>query len=200
MKTSAFLDFLRAHAGLPLRFVPETGRRVPPGYHLTEVKRVALETMDCGAQTHAWRETHFELWVSPLPEIRAADMPAGKFLGIVGRVEAQLPLDGESEAKVYFGKRGEPAALFSIVAAGPVGGALEVRLEADATRCKAAERRIKGVVDRLASCCSVPGCCDGETAAGSQPAAACCGDSARKEETVSSDFSGFPVRGLRLAF
>ncbi|WP_415908868.1 DUF6428 family protein [Oleiharenicola sp. Vm1] len=66
MKTSAFLSALRAHVALPVVF--RAGAAViPSSYHLTEVKRVAYETMDCGAMTHRWSETQFELWVPPSP-------------------------------------------------------------------------------------------------------------------------------------
>ncbi len=99
MKTGEFLSTLRAHSDRPLFLSLGRGRHVSAGYHLTEVKRVAFETMDCGAMAHSWRETHFELWATPLPEIRPAYMAAGKFLSIVGRVEEKLPLDGETEAK-----------------------------------------------------------------------------------------------------
>ena len=154
MKTSEFLSTLRTHRDRPLFFSLGRGRHVPGGYHLTEVKRVAFETMDCGAMAHSWRETHFELWTSPLPEIRPAFMPAGKFLGIVGRVEEKLPLDGDAEAKIYFGDGDSLAALYSVDAINDAGGRLEVRLAADKTQCKAATRRLKGLVSAVTSCCS----------------------------------------------
>ena len=154
MKTSEFLSTLRAHHDRPLFFSLGRGRHVLPGYHLTEVKRVAFETMDCGAMTHRWRETHFELWTSPLPEIRPAYMAAGKFLGIVGRVEEKLPLDGETEAKIYFGDGDSLAALYSVDALTVAHDRLEVRLAADKTQCKAAQRRLKGLVSSVASCCT----------------------------------------------
>lgn len=159
MKTSAFLDLLHANRGRPLFFSLGRGRHVPAGYHLTEVKRVAFETMDCGAMTHAWKESHFELWSSPLPEIRKAFMAAEKFLNIVGRVEAQLPLDGDSEAKICFGDRNAPAAIYSVERVVIANGRLEVALTADQTQCKAATRRLKSLVSDVTSCCSVSGCC-----------------------------------------
>lgn len=159
MKTSAFLALLHANRGRPLFFSLGRGRHVPAGYHLTEVKRVGFETMDCGAMTHAWKETHFELWSSPLPEICPAFMAAEKFLNMVGRVGAQLPLDGDSEAKIYFGDRNAPAALYSVERVVIADGRLEVALTAEQTQCKAATRQLKGLVSNLTSCCSVSGCC-----------------------------------------
>ena len=68
MKTSSFFTALRSNSTLPLVF--RSGADVvAPGYHLTEVKRVGYETMDCGATTHRWAENQFEVWVPA----RAAD-------------------------------------------------------------------------------------------------------------------------------
>lgn len=175
MKTAEFLSALRGHAGLPVHFSLGRGRAVPAGYHLTEVKRVAFETMDCGAATHRWQETHFELWVPPLRGLRPVHMPAEKFLGIVDRVEAKLPLDGATEAKVFFGEHGQPAVLCAIKEVAPVSGWLEVQLAVEQARCKAAERRLEGLAAKFTSCCG-PSCCSGEKdEAAKEPAAAGCG-------------------------
>ncbi len=202
MKTAEFLSALRGHAGLPVHFSLGRGRAVPAGYHLTEVKRVAFETMDCGAATHRWQETHFELWVPPLRGLRPVHMPAEKFLGIVGRVEAALSLDGAAEAKVFFGEHGRSAVLCTIEEVAPVSGRLEVRLAADAARCKAAERRLEGVAAKITSCCG-PSCCRGEkVAAAAQPAATACCDSEAppQDNAITAALSPFPAAGLRLAF
>lgn len=189
MKTAEFLSALNANRGLPLCFSLGGGRHVPAGYHLTEVKRVAFETVDCGAMTHAWKETHFELWASPLPEIRPAFMEAGKFLAIVGRVEATLPLERDTEAKIYFGDRHNLAALYSVERIAVANGRLEVTLEADSTQCKAATRRLKGLVSAATSCCSgAPadsesaggGCC-GSTPAKAGNSGSCCGGEGKPE-------------------
>ncbi|HRI82177.1 MAG TPA: DUF6428 family protein, partial [Opitutaceae bacterium] len=57
MHTSAFPDTLRARRDHALVFRAGS-RLIHPGYHLTEVKRVAYETMDCGGLAHRWNETH----------------------------------------------------------------------------------------------------------------------------------------------
>lgn len=151
MNTSAFLRTLRQHPALPLVF--RAGRAtISPGYHLTEVKRVGYETMDCGAQTHRWSETQFELWV---PRAAAAvagrgHMPADKFARIVDRVEKELPLAGEATARIFASFEGQPPALYEIGAVTPRDGQLEIELSADRTRCKAAER---GVAAATGGCC-----------------------------------------------
>lgn len=151
MTTSAFLTALRHHADRPLVF--RAGRdAVNPDYHLTEVKRVAYETMDCGAMTHRWAESQFELWV-PAPATSApkrGHMPAEKFLRIVDRVEAELPLNGDAVARIHASFNGQPAALFAIEEITAVDGELRIELSPDRTRCKAAEWRVGAVTG---GCC-----------------------------------------------
>jgi hypothetical protein len=141
MKTSTFLSTLRTNSSLPLVF-GSLESSVAPGYHLTEVKDVAYRTMDCGAMTHRWVETQFEVWV-PSSAQEAADrgfMSADKFLRIVDRVQKVLPLDGESEARIFVSLGTHPASLYSIEAIGIVDGRLFVELGEDRARCKARER------------------------------------------------------------
>jgi hypothetical protein len=143
MNTSTFLDSLRRSGGLPLVFRAH-GETVPAGYHLTEVKRVRYETMDCGAVSHRWGETHFELWVPPLHSLTPwrGHMPAEKFLRIVARVEQGLPLEGEAPARIHAKMAGRPAALYDIAAVTTETDRIRVDLEPDRTRCKAAERQV----------------------------------------------------------
>lgn len=167
MKTSVFLATLRAHPALPVVFRHD-GDTIPAGYHLTEVKRVAYETMDCGAQTHRWNETQFELWAPPLNSLNPlrGHLPAGKLLAIVDRVEHELALNGGTDARIHARLGDNPPALWDIDSAAPAGGQLVVALTPDRTRCKAAERQ----VGRLTG-----GCCGSEPKSGGRaaPGAAC---------------------------
>src|SRR5687767_6889847 len=137
MKTSSFLAALRANSTLPLVF--RAGREiVSPGYHLTEVKRVSYETMDCGALTHRWAESQFEVWVpSGAPTAGRGHMAAEKFLKIIDRVEAELPLQGETSARIHASFGGQPAALYDIDRVTARDGQLWIELSPDRTRCKA---------------------------------------------------------------
>jgi hypothetical protein len=175
MKTSSFLTSLRANASLPLVF--RAGREtVSPGYHLTEVKRVAYETMDCGAMTHRWAETQFEVWVPALEKIvpGRGHMPAEKFLKIIDRVESELPLNGEANARIFASFGGQPASLYEIDSVRAQDGKLWIELTADRARCKAAERRLASVTG---------GCC-GSSESDVAESGACCGSSSKKEEAA----------------
>lgn len=167
MKTAEFLSLLRSQAGLPLRFRLEASlHQVPAGYHLTEVKQVTYSTMDCGAMSHRWHETQFELWAPPVAGSRPgrAPMPADKFLRIIDRVEQTLALDGAAEARIHARLGDHPAALYDVASVVATDGELTVSLTPDRTRCKAAERRLG---ELTGGCCGL-----GTTGPGSDPAPA----------------------------
>lgn len=178
MQTSSFLTTLRSNAGLPLVF--RAGRGIAsPGYHLTEVKRVSYETMDCGAITHRWSEGQFEIWVPAVAESAPGrgHMPAEKFLRIVERVEAELPLDGDATARIHASFDGQTAALYDIDAANAREGKLWIELSPDRTRCKAAERRIGSLTG---------GSCGSGSAAPEEKEAAGCGCGSAQAETTAA--------------
>ena len=174
MKTSSFLNALRSHGALPLVFRADH-EVVNPGYHLTEVKRVSYETMDCGALTHQWSESQFEVWVPALAnlDINRGHMPAAKFLKIIDRVEAELPLNADATARVHASFDGQPAALYDIDAVTARDGKLWVELTGDRTRCKAAERKLSSVAG---------GCCGTSADAAADEVAPACGCGSSKAE------------------
>ena len=152
MNTSTFLTVLRANPALPLVFQADRDV-VSPDYHLTEVKRVSYETMDCGSMTHRWSESQFEIWNAPLEKLvpGRGHMPAEKFLNIIDRVGAEIALEGDAVARIHVGFRNQPATLYEIRNVTARDGKLWVELSPDRTRCKAAERR----VDSVTACCGV---------------------------------------------
>jgi len=179
MNTSSFLTALRANSNLPLVF--RAGREtVNPGYHLTEVKRVSYETMDCGAMTHRWSESQFEIWVPALAEVTPGrgHLPAEKFLTIIDRVESELPLNGDTTARIHASFDGQPAGLYDIEAVNTRDGELWIELTPDRTRCKAAERRVAAAA----------GACCGTNAEESEEKerASSCGCGSEKAETAAA--------------
>lgn len=142
MTTRAFLETLRAHASMPLAFRLRR-HALAPGYHLTEIKRVLYETMDCGALSHRWQESQFEVWVPESDENFPEQKPmaAAKFLRIVDRVQSSLPLEEDAVARIHAEILDRPAALYDIDSVAPRQGMLWVELSADRTRCKARERQ-----------------------------------------------------------
>lgn len=72
------------------------------GYHLTEIKMVAVNSVDCGGTMNAWREIVLQLWIPD--DMQAQEvLTAKKFLQITSTVEALMPLDGHLPVKIEFG-------------------------------------------------------------------------------------------------
>ena len=82
-RTQAFLDTLAPHQALPLIFTLSGEVLVHEGYHVTEVKAVSIQAMDCGGRPDAWNETVVQLW-NPGDEGDRGFMTVGKFLEIYG--------------------------------------------------------------------------------------------------------------------
>lgn len=165
MNTSSFLTHLRLNSSLPLVF-RSGGETLDPSFHLTEVKRVGFETVDCGGMRHEWRETHFEIWVPPSREPSGGPMAAAKFLQIVERVEADLPLTGDAPVRIFAAFSGGPGATYEVAAIRAVNGHIQVELTPQPTRCKSAERRA-ALAER--------GCCVEETRVTASQASESCG-------------------------
>lgn len=164
MKTSEFLDALRARPELPLAFSTAAGS-VPAGFHLTEIKRVAHETVDCGSMAHSWTENHFELWTPAEAEPGRTAMRAGKFLSIVDKVREVLALDEAVDARVFGSVGGGPVQLHSIESVETGQNSITIHLEPVSAQCKARDRRNAAEGGDGAACCTM--------AAGSKIAALC---------------------------
>ena len=66
MKTHEFLTILNEHQDKRLYFEYQPNQLVAPNYHITEIKHVHIDSVDCGAQTDNWTETVVQLWESPM--------------------------------------------------------------------------------------------------------------------------------------
>ena len=65
MKTQELFEVLEANKDKSLLFEYTSNQLVGANYHITEVKHIKIDSVDCGAQTDAWNETIIQLWESP---------------------------------------------------------------------------------------------------------------------------------------
>ena len=134
-----FFDALQPHLERPLIFDLGSGKRVPVGYHVTEIKAVDLQTVDCGGVVNTWKETVVQLWRSDL-EPDTSYMTAGKFLKIVRAVVSNIALEHSSELRFEYGDDGQPAVNYTVSRLEPTSEGLTVHLEWIGVRCKALDR------------------------------------------------------------
>lgn len=138
-RTQAFLDALAPHADKALVFAEGGEALVRPGYHVTEVKAVTIEAMDCGGHADAWRETVVQLQDDANP---GGDfMTVAKFLSIYGKVAASVPVRGEAELRVEYGNEERPAIQYRVGGVEVQPGRVLVHLMAPGVSCKPSVRR-----------------------------------------------------------
>lgn len=102
MKTETFLTLLAEHPNKALLFEYAPNQLVGANYHITEVKHLTIESVDCGSQTDSWRETVVQLWESPLDVFKTDYMSAYKALGILKKVGKMKPYVLDAEVKIEY--------------------------------------------------------------------------------------------------
>jgi hypothetical protein len=157
MKTNEFISALRLAPNNQLVFVDLAGHVVHTGYHLTEIKAAALDTVDCGGQINHWRETIMQLWVP-----QDADdhyMSTEKFLNIFDKVSGMVPLDFKAEIRVEYGDENLFPSTYHVRSVTREQDQTRVLLEPPGTTCKARDRGLAR--SATASCCGAArqSCC-----------------------------------------
>ncbi len=140
MKTNEFVSRLRAAPQNRLLFVDVDGHTIHAGYHLTELKAAAFDTVDCGRELNQWNETIVQLWV---PENADDDyMTSGKFLKIFDKVRGMIPLKLDAEIRVEYGDDNFFPSIYHVGSVTHGQGTTRVLLQSPATTCKARDRRM----------------------------------------------------------
>lgn len=103
MKTNELFDLLAEHTGKSLLFEYSPGRLVQANYHITEVKHLQIDSVDCGARTDNWKETIIQLWESPDELGKTEFMTVYKALSIIKKVGRMKPYELDSEVKIEYG-------------------------------------------------------------------------------------------------
>ncbi len=163
MKTEELLSILNKNRNKELLFEYSKGQHAGTNYHLTEVKNVSFESVDCGGVSNNWKETHLQLWESP-SEIGKADyMTVDKVIDILERVNAIKSLSLETEVKIEFGNADFHTSVMPVASTLSESNRLTIKLFTAATGCKASElcgvtEAEKASVEEEA-CCSGSSCC-----------------------------------------
>ncbi|WP_242130853.1 DUF6428 family protein [Aestuariivivens marinum] len=103
MKTQELFTVLKSNKDKSLLFEYAPNLLVGANYHITEVKHVTIDSVDCGAQTDAWKETIIQLWESPMELGKTEYMSVYKALSILKKVEKMKPFQLTSEVKFEYG-------------------------------------------------------------------------------------------------
>ena len=165
MKTKELFEILKDHQDKSLLFEYIPNRLVQANYHITEVKHVKIDSVDCGARSDAWNETIIQLWESP-SEIGKTDyMSTYKALGILNKVGRMKPYDLDSEVKFEYSNEHFHTAQLFVNDFEIHDQNLIFKLGVEKTDCKA--KTVCGVVEEVKEavsnvsepCCSPDGNC-----------------------------------------
>ena len=155
---------LKAAPAKALRFTVAGQQLVPNDFHVTEIKKVSIDSLDCGGGASAWEELVIQLW-SPRGDDTPAPMTVEKFSSILAKADALPLLDGK-HVRFEYAPVGQPAIQYTLNGIDTEGDALEVQLIAPYVACKPIER---GQMSEL-SVIGEAACC----APSASPAKACC--------------------------
>lgn len=161
MKTLELFSILETNKNKALLFEYAEGVFVNANYHITEVKHVTIDAVDCGAQTDAWKETIIQLWESPNEIGKTEYMSVLKALGILNKVGQIKPYILDAEVKFEYSNSMFHTAQLFVNDFEIRGNNLVFKLAIEKTDCKAKE--LCGVVEEVqantSSCAPGSGCC-----------------------------------------
>ncbi|MDB4277952.1 DUF6428 family protein [Gammaproteobacteria bacterium] len=165
MKTQEFFKLLEDNKEKSLLFEYAPNVLVGANYHITEVKHIAVDSVDCGAQTDSWNETIIQLWESPLELGKTEYLTIFKASSILKKVGAMKPYDLDSEVKFEYSNANFHTAQLFVNDFEIKEGNIIVKLAIEKTDCKAKE--LCGVPETIekstsnleSSCAPGGGCC-----------------------------------------
>ena len=163
MKTSEFLSLLREHPNKSLVFEYEMGKTVGANYHITEVKNITIDSVDCGAGTDYWKETIVQLWESPTEKDNRDYMSAYKAMGILSKVDRIKPMVKEAEIKFEYSNPHFHTAQLFVNDHSIQDNTLLLQLGVEKTDCKAKETcgipEVTAQENTSNACAPGSGCC-----------------------------------------
>ena len=129
--TDLLTDLKTLDPDLPLVFATDEGE-IGGGYHVTELKRAHINSIDCGGRLSDWVETNLQL----LDGTDRNHMKVGKFIGIASR-SIDL-VDGLSDGPLSFEYSPSNIGLRRYQASGITvqNDQITLRLSEDSAQCK----------------------------------------------------------------
>jgi len=97
-----FVDLLTAHPEKHLRYEFQDTFRVEPFVHITEIKNVKVDSVDCGGTKNTWNETILQLWTGASND-DGHRVTSSKALDIINLVNSIDPIDFHSPLYIEYG-------------------------------------------------------------------------------------------------
>lgn len=158
MNTKELLSLLQDHSDKSLLFEYEKNTFVGANYHITEVKNVTVDAVDCGSGTDYWKETVIQLWESPRERKKKEFLSAYKALLILNKVHNIKPMDLEAEVKFEYSNSSFHTAQLFVADHSYTENRLVLKLAINKTDCKAKEVCVSPDKEEV-ECAPGSGCC-----------------------------------------
>ena len=150
MLTKNFLDLLENNPEKDLIFEYHQNRLVPKSYHITEVKNLHIESVDCGGRPDTYYQTVTQLWVNPTEKVDNY-LSTTKALKIFQKVDQIKPIRLDTELFFEWGHGQLPTSNYAVESIENEEGHIRVKLTVPATVCK--PRYEMEVLGKKVSCC-----------------------------------------------
>ena len=163
MTLSELKDLLEANRGKQLIFEYTAGAFTDPDFHITEIKKCAIEAVNCGGGVEYWNESIIQLWENPYATEIGRPMTTEKALGIIRKVEKEHPLKEDSLLRFEYGNQKFHTCVQSVSSATANDRALILSLGEVKADCK--DKEACGIVVPAAEaqsstkCAPGSGCC-----------------------------------------
>ena len=158
MTTEQFIDLLKQNSDKALLFEYATNQFAGTNYHLTEIKKVHFDTVDCGGNPNEWHETQIQIWESPNQIGKLDYMTTNKILSIFNKVDSIKLLNFETELKVEYGNATFHTSVLKIKNHIVKNNQLIIQLFEEKTLCKAPSELTEN--NQTSACCTpTSGCC-----------------------------------------
>jgi hypothetical protein len=161
MKTQELLTLLKNNTDKSLLFEYTPGQLVGAHYHITEVKHLQIDSVDCGANSDSWNETVIQLWESPSEIGKTEFMSVYKALSILNKVGRMKAYDMDSEVKFEYGNSLFHTSQLFVDDFEIYGSKLLLKLAVTKTDCKAKETC--GIPETVEAESQSGGCCTPES-------------------------------------
>lgn len=168
MKTKELFNILNSNQDKALLFEYAPNLLVAANYHITEVKHIKVDSVDCGARSDSWNETIIQLWESPDELGKTEFMSVFKALGILNKVGKMKTYDLESELKFEYSNANFHTAQMFVNDYVIQGKQLVFKLAIEKTDCKAKEAcgistELNGTVPEVVTSAAETSCCTPES-------------------------------------
>ena len=159
MTTQELFKLLEQHQGKSLVFEYAPDQFVGANYHITEVKHVTIDSVDCGSKTDFWKETIVQLWESPLEMGKTEYMGVGKALSILKKVGKMKPFTMDTEVKFEYSNATFNTAQLFVNDYEVSGQSLIFKLSVEKTNCKAKDEccspeELETIGSNVEPCCA----------------------------------------------